>query len=79
MFFPYNFSYPTIDELVMQMQKRRDISEQLERQKILELQMKLLKAQSEMIKDALHFSISRIIAQYSPIVETMKLESLKMI
>lgn len=79
MFFPHNFSYPTIDELVMQMQKRRDISEQLERQKILELQMKLLKAQSEMIKDALQFSISKVIAQYSPIVETMKLESLKMI
>lgn len=74
-----DYGYPTIDELVMQMQKRRDISEQLERQKILELQMKLLKAQSEMIKDALHFSISKVIAQYSPIVETMKLESLKMI
>ncbi|SOS79633.1 blood stage antigen 41-3 precursor [Plasmodium sp. gorilla clade G1] len=72
-----DYSYPTIDELVMQMQKKRDITEKLERQKILELQMKLLKAQSEMIKDALHFSISKVIAQYSPIVETLKLQTLK--
>lgn len=71
-------NYPTVDELVMDMQKRRDITEKLERQKILELQMKLLKAQSEMIKDALHFAISKIIAQYSPIVETIKKEALKM-
>ncbi|SPJ11289.1 blood stage antigen 41-3 precursor [Plasmodium sp. DRC-Itaito] len=72
-----DYSYPTIDELVMQMQKKRDITEKLERQKILELQMKLLKAQGEMIKDALHFSISKVIAQYSPIVETLKLQTLK--
>lgn len=71
-------NYPTVDELVMNMQKRRDLTERLERQKILHLQMKLLKAQSEMIKDALHFSVSKIIAQYSPIVETMKMEALKM-
>lgn len=71
-------NYPTVDELVMQMQKRRNITEKLERQKILDLQMKLLKAQSEMIKDGLHFSISKIIAQYSPIVETMKIEAMKM-
>lgn len=74
-----DYGYPTIDELVMQMQKRRDISEKLERQKILDLQMKLLKAQSEMIKDALHFSLSKVIAQYSPIVETMKLEAMRML
>ncbi|SBT78658.1 41K blood stage antigen precursor 41-3, putative [Plasmodium ovale] len=74
-----DYGYPTIDELVMQMQKRRDISEKLERQKILDLQMKLLKAQSEMIRDALHFSLSKVIAQYSPIVETMKLESMHLI
>eukprot|EP00366_Plasmodium_knowlesi_P003085 XP_002260582.1 blood-stage antigen 41-3, putative [Plasmodium knowlesi strain H] len=74
-----DYGYPTIDELVMHMQKRRDISEKLERQKILDLQMKLLKAQSEMIKDALHFALSKVIAQYSPVVETMKLESLRML
>ncbi|SBS89227.1 41K blood stage antigen precursor 41-3 [Plasmodium malariae] len=74
-----DYGYPTIDELVMQMQRRRDITEKLERQKILDLQMKLLKVQSEIIKDALHFSISKVIAQYSPIVETMKIESMKMI
>lgn len=71
-------NYPTVDELVMNMQKRRDLTERLERQKILDLQMKLLKVQSEMIKDALHFSISKIIAQYSPIVETMKIEAMRM-
>ncbi|GAW82810.1 41K blood stage antigen precursor 41-3 [Plasmodium gonderi] len=74
-----DYGYPTIDELVMQMQKKRDISENLERKKILDLQMKLLKVQSEMLKDALHFSISKVMAQYSPIVETMKLESLRML
>lgn len=74
-----DYGYPTVDELVMQMQKRRDISEKLGRQKILDLQIKLLKVQSEMIRDALYFTTSKVIAQYSPIVETLKLKSMQMI
>nr|CEL67993.1 TPA: 41-3 antigen, putative [Neospora caninum Liverpool] len=35
--------YPTVDELVSDMQKKRDATERLERMKILELQLKLLK------------------------------------
>ncbi|KAL8424662.1 hypothetical protein Efla_006447 [Eimeria flavescens] len=35
--------YPTVDELVSDMQKKRDSTERLERMKILQLQLKLLK------------------------------------
>ncbi|PFH35537.1 putative blood stage antigen 41-3 precursor [Besnoitia besnoiti] len=67
-------AYPTVDELVSDMQKKRDATERLERMKILELQLKLLKAQDEMIKDALHTSVARVLAQYAPAVEAVKAE-----
>jgi len=67
-------AYPTIDEIVHDMQKKRDATERLERMKILELQLKLLKAQDEMIKDALHTNLSRVIAQYGPAIEGIKAE-----
>ncbi|KAF8823023.1 putative blood stage antigen 41-3 precursor, partial [Cardiosporidium cionae] len=80
--------YPTVDELVSDMEKKRDATERLvrskplrieitinqERVKILELQLKLLKAQNEMIRDALHSAISRVIAQYEQAIETIKTE-----
>ncbi|EPR64842.1 putative blood stage antigen 41-3 precursor [Toxoplasma gondii GT1] len=66
--------YPTVDELVSDMQKKRDATERLERMKILELQLKLLKAQDEMIKDGLHTSVARVLAQYAPAVEAVKAE-----
>ena len=46
-------AYPTIGSLVQDMESRRDSAERLERAKILELTLKLLEAENEMIKDAL--------------------------
>ncbi|PHJ24892.1 blood stage antigen 41-3 precursor [Cystoisospora suis] len=65
--------YPTVDELVSDMEKKRNATERLERMKILELQLKLLKAQDEMIKDALHTSVARVLAQYAPAGERVTL------
>ena len=45
--------YPTIGSLAQDMETRRDAAERLERAKILELILKLLEAENEMIKDAL--------------------------
>ena len=45
--------YPTIGSLAQDMASRRDSVEGLERAKILELTLKLLEAENEMIKDAL--------------------------
>ena len=45
--------YPTIGSLAQDMASRRDSMEGLERAKILELTLKLLEAENEMIKDAL--------------------------
>lgn len=58
------------------MEKKRDATERLERMKVLELEMKLLKAENEMIKDALHVGISRVLAQYGPVVDSIKAELL---
>ncbi|CEM32289.1 unnamed protein product [Vitrella brassicaformis CCMP3155] len=64
--------YPTVDELVADMEKRRDVAERLERMKILELELKLMKAENDMIKDALRSALSRVMAQYEPAVTAIK-------
>ena len=56
-------SYPTISSLVQDMSQRRDTSERLEMARILELELKLLKAENDMIKDALRLSVERILGQ----------------
>jgi hypothetical protein len=45
--------YPTIGSLAQDMETRRDAAERLERAKILELMLKLIEAENEMIKEAL--------------------------
>ena len=46
------------------METRRDTAENLLRQRILELELKLLKAENVMIKDALNVAVGRVLAQY---------------
>merc|ERR1712166_1494978 len=60
--------YPTIASLVQDMETRRDTSENLLRQRILELELKLLKAENVMIKDALNAAVGRVLAQYGAVV-----------
>ena len=56
-------SYPKISSLVEDMEQRRDTSERLEAARILELELKLLKAENDMIKEALRLSVDRILGQ----------------
>jgi hypothetical protein len=56
--------YPTIASLVQDMEARRDTAESLLRQRVLELELKLLKAENVMIKDALDGAVGRVLAQY---------------
>jgi len=60
--------YPTIASLVQDMESRRDTAENLVRQRILELELKLLKAENVMIKDALNAAVGRVLAQYGAVV-----------
>ncbi|UKK00306.2 tRNA delta (2)-isopentenylpyrophosphate transferase [Theileria orientalis] len=61
--------YPTVDDFVMNMEKKRDVAEKSARNRILNMYLNLMKAQHEMIADELHVAVSRIISQYSGIVE----------
>lgn len=56
--------YPTVAGLVQDMETRRDIAENLERAKIVELELQLLKVENDMAKEALDRAVERIIAQY---------------
>merc|ERR1719171_178654 len=62
--------YPTIASLVQDMETRRDTAENLLRQRILELELKLLKAENVMIKDALSAAVGRVLATYGAVVPT---------
>merc|ERR1712224_140292 len=54
-------TFPTIATLVQDMEKRRDASEGLETARILQLQLKLIKAENEMIKTELQTSIAHLL------------------
>merc|ERR1719263_762710 len=60
--------YPTIASLVQDMEARRDTAENLLRQRILELELKLLKAENILIKDALNAAVGTIMAQHGATV-----------
>ena len=55
-------SYPRVSSLVQDMEQRRDTNEHLETARILELELKLLKAENDMIKDALRLSVEGILS-----------------
>lgn len=54
-------TFPTVTTLAQDMEKRRDTSESLAAARIMELELKLLRAENEMIKDALRASVARIL------------------
>ncbi|KAK2197406.1 hypothetical protein BdWA1_000406 [Babesia duncani] len=57
--------YPTVEDLVMNMEKRRDAAEQAQRTEALQMYLKLVKAQHEMIREQLHVTTAKILAEYS--------------
>ncbi|GIX63929.1 blood stage antigen 41-3 precursor [Babesia caballi] len=67
--------YPTVEDYVMNMEKKRDAAERNERNTVLAMYLKLVKAQHEMIRDELRIATSTIISQYGGIIdETTKQE-----
>jgi hypothetical protein len=66
--------YPTIAGLAADMETRRDTAEHLERQRILELQLKLLDAENEYVKDALQGAVGSFLMRHPEAVATSFLE-----
>lgn len=64
--------YPTVSSLVQDMETRRDTSENLERAKIVKMQLELLKAENAVAKDALSHSVTRILAQYMSLNQNVR-------
>lgn len=61
--------YPTVEDYVMNMEKKRDAAERNERNTALAMYLKLVKAQHEMIRDELRSATSKIISQYGGIID----------
>ncbi|KAK1934815.1 41K blood stage antigen precursor 41-3 [Babesia divergens] len=61
--------YPTVEDYVMNMEKKRDAAERNERNTVLAMYLKLVKAQHEMIRDELRSATSKIISQYGGIID----------
>ena len=55
--------YPTIAGVAQDMETRRDTAEHLLRQRILELELKLLEAENELVKDALHKAVGSVLVR----------------
>merc|ERR1712048_399511 len=63
---PSDVSYPTIASIVQDMEARRDLSESLVKSKILDMELKLLKAENSMAREALNVAIQQALAQSAP-------------
>ncbi|KAK1441974.1 hypothetical protein BgAZ_400040 [Babesia gibsoni] len=61
--------YPTVEDYVMNMEKRRDAAERNERNTVLAMYLKLVKAQHEIIRDELRSATSKIISHYGGSVD----------
>jgi len=59
---PSDEAFPKVSDLVQDMENRRDSAESLVRTRILEVELKLLQAENEIIQDALNSAIQRILA-----------------
>ena len=55
--------YPKISELVLDMELRRDVAEDRERARILELELKPLQAENDIIKDVLESEVGRLLGR----------------
>jgi hypothetical protein len=56
--------YPTVAGVAQDMETRRDTAEHLLRQKVLELELKLLEAENEFVKDALHRAVGSVLVRF---------------
>ncbi len=59
-------AFPTIASLVQDMESRRDTAESLAAARILELELKLLQSENDMIKASLQAAVGRILGQSAP-------------
>jgi len=70
---PSKFLFPTILSLVEDMEKRRNLSENLIMVRIKQLFLQLLKDENEMIAEALGKSVQRVVASRSPLPRSSSL------
>lgn len=64
--------YPTVSSFVQDMESRRDASERLARERILEAQMKLVTAENAVIKQALHGAVGRFMAEHATLSSRLR-------
>ncbi|GBE59586.1 blood stage antigen 41-3, putative [Babesia ovata] len=69
--------YPTVEDYVMNMEKKRDAAERNERNTVLTMYLKLVKAQHEMIRDELRIATSNIISQYGGIIDATTTQEIR--
>lgn len=69
---PTDERYPTVLEMVQDMQLRRDVAENLERKRILEKSIDFLIACNGAAESALHTAVARILAQYASAVPGLR-------
>ncbi|CDR95670.1 41K blood stage antigen precursor 41-3, putative [Babesia bigemina] len=69
--------YPTVEDYVMNMEKKRDAAERNERNTVLTMYLKLVKAQHEMIRDELRVATSNIISQYGGIIDATTTQAIR--
>ena len=55
------FSFPTVAALVQELESRRDTSEGLAMARVVQLELRLLKAENDIVKDVLRTSVARVL------------------
>jgi len=75
------YRYPTIYQLVMDMQQKRDATERLIKAKVLQLSLRHIKSTLDMLQESLHFRLAPILAAFGealgPIKEQVAVSLLK--
>lgn len=69
---PTDTKYPTLASMVQEMETRRDVSENLERKRILEKEIDFLMDCNNAIKDGLQAAVARILAQHSTLAKSLR-------
>lgn len=68
---PMGAEYPTVVSMVQDMESRRDITENLEMGRILEKELDLVMVCNSAVEEGLRAAVSRILAQYGPMVKSL--------
>lgn len=66
-------TYPTVESLVQDMLKRREVDEDLFRARSLALMARLAQEQSQIVTDLLHAAVSTISIQYAPVIRSINM------